>query len=268
LFSALSTIVSCLRTLILVIENDSAIVLAVGRSVVRRRILALLMAGPEQRLHLRAIQRRATTSPGTASRELGRLVAAGLVEREAEGHQVYFRTTPSPFATMIQTLLGAPAASVPTGRPVALPPARPGTDGEFRQLTLFAAAPVPIRPSRAIRAVSPVQLDPKRPDGLGLQVAGRLADLLRPLYGDRLVGIFLYGSRARGESRPDSDVEVFIVLENIESYGNELELTSATCASLSLEFGLVVSRVFVSRDAWRGWADGQPLAVRSEAVAV
>lgn len=242
------------------IENDSAIDLVVGRSAVRRRILALLMAGPEQRLHLRAIQRRAATSPGTASRELGRLVAAGLVEREAEGHQVYFRTTPSPFATMIRTLLGVPAASVPTGRP--------GTDGEFRQLTLFAAAPVPIRPSRAIRAVSPVQRGPKRPDGLGLQVAGCLADLIRPLYGDRLFGIFLYGSRARGESRPDSDVEVFIVLENIESYGNELELTSATCASLSLEFGLVVSRVFVSRDAWRGWADGQPLAVRSEAVAV
>jgi predicted nucleotidyltransferase/DNA-binding transcriptional ArsR family regulator len=249
-------------------ENDSAIVLAVGKSAVRRRILALLMAGPEQRLHLRAIQRRAATSPGTASRELGRLVAAGLVEREAEGHQVYFRTTASPFATMIRTLLGVPAAPMLSDRPVALPPARPEPDDESRQLTLFATAPVPTRPPRAVLAVSPVRRGPRRPDGLGLRVAGRLADLLRPLYGDRLVGIFLYGSRARGESRPDSDVEVFIVLENIESYGSELELTSAACASLSLEFGLVVSRIFVSQDTWRSRADGQPLAVRSEAVAI
>lgn len=268
MFSDLSTIVPCLRTIVLVIENSSAIDLAVGRSTVRRRILTLLMAEPERRLHLREIQRRAGTSPGTASRELGRLVAAGLVEREAEGHQVYFRTTSSPFATMIRTMLVIPAAPAPADESVALPPAEPGAEGESRQLMLFNTAPVPTRPPRTIRAASPVRRGPTRPDGLGLQVAGRLAEILRPLYADRLVGIFLYGSRARGEPRSDSDVEVLVVLESIERYGDELERTSAACASLSLEFGLIVSRVFVSEDTWRGRADDQLLDVRSEAVAV
>ena len=129
-----------------VIENISAVDLVVGRSTVRRRILALLMAGPERRLHLREIQRRATTSPGTASRELGRLVAAGLVEREAEGHQVYFRTITSPYATMIRTLLGVPAAPAlaaeptPAAEPIATPPAE--TETESRQLMLFTTAPL------------------------------------------------------------------------------------------------------------------------------
>jgi DNA-binding transcriptional ArsR family regulator len=127
-----------------VIENISGVDLVIGRSTVRRRILALLMAGPERRLHLREIQRRATTSPGTASRELGRLVAAGLVEREAEGHQVYFRTITSPYATMIRTLLGVPAAPASAAEPIAPPPAEPETEGEgeSRQLMLFTTAPL------------------------------------------------------------------------------------------------------------------------------
>ena len=123
----LSTIATCLRTNVLVFENNPVAELAVGRSTVRRRILALLIADPAARLHLREIQRRAGTSPGTASRELTKLVSAGLIEREAEGNQVYFRGSASPFATMLRSLLltaptlppnpGAPAAARVNGLP-------------------------------------------------------------------------------------------------------------------------------------------------------
>ena len=75
-------------------ENSALVDLAVGRSSVRQRLLALLMDESCGRLHLRELQRRAATSPGTASRELAKLVAAGLIEREAEGSQVYFRASP------------------------------------------------------------------------------------------------------------------------------------------------------------------------------
>ncbi len=88
-------------------ENRPFIELTLGRSSVRQRILALLMSAADGRLHLREIQRRANTSPGTASRELARLVAAGLIVREAEGNQVYFRASTSPFATILRTLLVA-----------------------------------------------------------------------------------------------------------------------------------------------------------------
>ena len=62
-----------------------------GRSEIRRRIIALLYLDADARLHLREIARRASTSAGTARRELGRLEAAGLVERTVEGRQVYHR---------------------------------------------------------------------------------------------------------------------------------------------------------------------------------
>jgi DNA-binding transcriptional ArsR family regulator len=104
-----------------VLENTAAIDLAVGRSSVRQRILSLLMAEPGLRLHLREIQRRAVTSPGTASRELARLVAAGLIEREAEGNQVYFRASSSPFATMLRSVLVAMPAQTFAPRPRRLP---------------------------------------------------------------------------------------------------------------------------------------------------
>ena len=107
-------------------ENSPVIELAVGRSSTRQRILALLMDGAGCRLHLREIQRRASTSPGTASRELGKLVAAGLIEREAEGNQVYFRASNSPVATMLRSLLIAmPAPEAGSRPPRRLPRSRP-----------------------------------------------------------------------------------------------------------------------------------------------
>lgn len=42
---------------------------------------------------------------------------------------------------------------------------------------------------------------------------------LRSIYGDRLVRVILYGSRARGDARPDSDVDVLVVLRGpIDAY--------------------------------------------------
>ena len=77
-------------------ENKGSVsTLVLGRSAIRRRILELFVIDPDGRRHLREIARLAGTSAGTASRELGRLLVAGLVERSVEGRQVYFRAVPS-----------------------------------------------------------------------------------------------------------------------------------------------------------------------------
>ncbi len=258
-----------MRTSVVVTENTTAADLALGRSAVRRRILVLLMAEPERRLHLRELQRRAGTSPGTASRELGRLVAAGLVGREAEGHQVYFRATSSPFAIAVRNLILV--ATEPDPGPMPLSPADPESAdlrSDLRHLKPHASAPEPPSPPRVVQTRPSELNEPKRPDALGLKVAESLARILRPIYGERLVGLYLYGSRAHGESKADADVEVLIVLDAIERYGDELERSSAACASLSLEFGLIVSRVFVSGQTWSNRTDGHLMAIRSDVVSV
>jgi predicted nucleotidyltransferase/DNA-binding transcriptional ArsR family regulator len=272
---------SDLSTIVLVFENSASTDLAMGRSSVRRRILTLL-AQPETRLHLREIQRRAGTSPGTASRELGRLVAAGLIEREAEGNQVYFRAATTPLATLLRSLLtGLVALRVDASAPAPEATIRdsmnlfkPTASGRIEPANTVAAATAEhAEPASARATATPPELVDEAavgspPDEIGLDVAARLAARIRPAYGERLLGIYLYGARARGEARPDSTVDILLVLDHVERYGEELELTSAACAELSLEESVVVSRVFVSESAWRTRSDGQLPAIRKEAVAV
>ena len=280
------------------LENSAAVDLALGRSSVRQRILTLLIEDAGSRLHLREIQRRADTSPGTASRELAKLVAAGLIEREAEGHQVYFKASTSPVATMLRSLLlampqaesgprpprlarvAAPAlaAAAPSSaasiEPGAAQPARRAPDARVvetveprsaRPLTAGGAVTAPASATISTQGGTSVSTDP---DLLGLQIARSLAESLRAIYGARLQGMYLYGTRAAGTAPADADVETIIVLDNVDHYGQELEKTSHVCASLSRDYRILVSRVFVSAAAWDGDPTGSLRQIRSEAVAV
>ena len=76
-----------------------------------------------------------------------------------------------------------------------------------------------------------------------------LADLrcaLEELYGERLVRIVLYGSQARHDADPGSDIDVMIVLKGPVDAGREIARTGETTAAISLRHDLVVSCVFVS----------------------
>lgn len=44
---------------------------------------------------------------------------------------------------------------------------------------------------------------------------GDLVGRMRAAWGDRLRGIALFGSRARGDARPDSDVDLFVIVEGL-----------------------------------------------------
>ena len=278
-------------------ENSPLAELAIGRSTVRQRILALLILEPGQRLHLREIQRRAGTSPGTASRELGKLLAAGLVEREAEGVQVYFRAADNPIAAMMRQLLLLQTDAPVLPRPSALPrprrvrpiaadvvatgrapvdtPAGQATSaaGPVDRPTADAADPAekPPLPDHAsvgsaggATANATVAASIQTPDPLGLLIGARFAAAIRPLYEARLKGVYLFGIRALGPAPEEADVELLVVLDRVESYGEELERTSVACAQLSLELGLVVSRVFTEHGSWTGPVHGFAAVISDE----
>ena len=40
----------------------------------------------------------------------------------------------------------------------------------------------------------------------------RIKSALIPVFGDRLKGVVLFGSEARGDARPDSDIDVLVLL--------------------------------------------------------
>ena len=59
---------------------------------------------------------------------------------------------------------------------------------------------------------------------------------LKNIYGDRLKGLFLFGSYARGEQDAESDLDVLVVLDSFEStYSAEVNRTGDLGSELSLK---------------------------------
>lgn len=68
------------------------------------------------------------------------------------------------------------------------------------------------------------------------------------LYGERLVHIVLFGSQARGDAEPGSDIDVLVVLKGPVSPYEEITRTSETVADLSLQFTEVISCIFMDEE--------------------
>ncbi len=82
----------------------------------------------------------------------------------------------------------------------------------------------------------------------------RIQDVLKELrrrfevlYGDRLAHLVLFGSRARGDAEPDSDIDVLVVLNGVVQAGEEIGRTGEIVADVSLEHDVVISCVFMDR---------------------
>jgi predicted nucleotidyltransferase len=78
--------------------------------------------------------------------------------------------------------------------------------------------------------------------------------------------MLLYGSRARGEHRPDSDIDVLVVLRDVADYGALIERTSEVVSTLSLENDVVISRAFVSKERFEHEQSPFLLNVRREGI--
>lgn len=65
--------------------------------------------------------------------------------------------------------------------------------------------------SKASDVIESDKTDRLHPDAEALAVARELKARLRRRFGDRLRALYLFGSRARGDHRPASDVDVAVV---------------------------------------------------------
>jgi len=99
------------------------------------------------------------------------------------------------------------------------------------------------------------------------EILSRLRRSLEALYAGRLRGLFLFGSYARNEAEPGSDLDVLVVLDSFESYSREIERTSHLRAELSLEHETTVSLVYASEEEWRRRASPFLLNVHREGLA-
>jgi predicted nucleotidyltransferase len=91
--------------------------------------------------------------------------------------------------------------------------------------------------------------------GAGHQLPGKIKRVLQELqesldrlYGKRLHGLYLYGSYARGDFHPDSDVDVLIVLEGEVNPGQEIDRISDRVADICLDHNVLIATFPVSEE--------------------
>lgn len=81
-------------------------------------------------------------------------------------------------------------------------------------------------------------------------VIALIRDGTRRLFGARLARIVLYGSRAKGDARPDSDYDVAVFLRDFEGLDRELDRTAALSSDIQEKTGAVISMLPFPSDAF------------------
>jgi predicted nucleotidyltransferase len=72
-------------------------------------------------------------------------------------------------------------------------------------------------------------------------VLGRLRAALAKTYGDRLERAVLFGSRARGDFRPDSDYDVAVFIRDPDAWFDEVVRLADLGTDILMDTGAVIS---------------------------
>jgi predicted nucleotidyltransferase len=97
-------------------------------------------------------------------------------------------------------------------------------------------------------------------------ILAQLQQQLKIYYGDRLVKLILFGSQARGDAQPYSDIDILVVLEGTVNPGEEIENTGQIVADLSLENDVVISCVFMDKKHFMNRATPLLRNIRKEGI--
>jgi predicted nucleotidyltransferase len=93
------------------------------------------------------------------------------------------------------------------------------------------------------------------------QAAAEFADKVRQQFDGQLVSILLFGSRARGEAEPDSDMDVLVVMSKIDP--ETRRAIRYLAVEVWLKHGIYVSTRVWSRTHWRKLEEMQTLLYRN-----
>jgi len=103
-------------------------------------------------------------------------------------------------------------------------------------------------------------------------VASPLLDEIRNrlshAYGSRLTSVVLFGSEARGQAGPESDIDLLVVLERlVGDYGEELERGLIAVYPVALRLGRRVSVKLLAREEYENGDSPLLREVRRSGVA-
>jgi predicted nucleotidyltransferase len=107
---------------------------------------------------------------------------------------------------------------------------------------------------------------PDPPLGGAADLPGRVAQDLRELYGGRLVDVFVFGSRARGEESDDSDLDLLVVLDAVDDPWAEHRRMDEVLWRHTKDSGTTITALPVGRARFE--APDEPVLIRARAEAV
>ena len=92
---------------------------------------------------------------------------------------------------------------------------------------------------------------------------------LRELYGERLKGLYLYGSYARGDQRAGlSDIDLAVVIDCFESPFQEMRRMSDIQVDISLDYSITVSIQPLTAEEFAGNARRLTRILRREGIRI
>lgn len=118
----------------------------------------------------------------------------------------------------------------------------------------------------AVAALPSPDLPPVNTPTDAREVAEAVAADLAALYGDRLKMVVLFGSRARGDAHPESDIDLLVVLDEVRSRRKELARMSDVLWRYSLAHDTVITELPISAAEYD--AGQEPLVLRARAEGV
>jgi len=83
------------------------------------------------------------------------------------------------------------------------------------------------------------------------ELLNQVKSSLRTAFGDRLQGVILYGSEARGCGAPDSDIDLMVLLTGPVDFGNDLRTCIHVLYPLVLDLGRPIDVIPVDADEYK-----------------
>lgn len=83
------------------------------------------------------------------------------------------------------------------------------------------------------------------------RILTEIKERLQAHHGNRLRGVILYGSEARGDTTPESDIDVLVLLEDPVDYGHDLDTNLEALYPLAEKWSRRISAKPVSAEAYK-----------------
>lgn len=98
------------------------------------------------------------------------------------------------------------------------------------------------------------------------RILERFKQYCQQQYGQRLVKLVLFGSQARGDFKPSSDIDVLVVLEAPLDWNRNSQLVTEFIADVSIETGELISCIFMDSDRFQNAREFLLAAIRHDEI--